>query len=146
MAVATGRTLAFGRIALPGGHLCVIFVSATKPASDSDWSEYVAWFRANVPPGSSLKSIVFDRAGGPNAAQRKQVNDMTASCSLHVAVLSPSAVGRGVVTAMNWFKKDSYRAFMPEELDSAIAYLGITGMDAAELRQTVLNMLRDLDK
>jgi hypothetical protein len=146
MPTATGKTLAFGRATLPGDNLCIIFVSATTPASEADWAEYVAWFRSTVKPGSKVKSVVFDRAGGPNATQRKQVNDMTASCSLHVAVLSPSAVGRSVVTAMNWFKKDSYKAFMPNELDAAIAFLEITGSTAIDLRQTVLNMLRDLDR
>lgn len=145
MPLAIGRTLGYARIALPGNGLCVIYVSAKKPASDRDWAEYIEWLQKTRKPGEPFKSLVMDQAGGPNAAQRKQLNDVTAPCSLSVAVLSPSAVGRGVVTAMNWFKKDSYKAFLPTELDEAIASLDITGAAAAETRKAVLEMMRTLD-
>lgn len=146
MPTAIGRTLAYGRTTLPDGNNCILFVSATKPASDRDWSEYVTWLQKALKPGEKLKSLVYDRAGGPNAAQRKQLNDITASCSLQVAVITPSPIGRGVVTAMSWFKKDGYKPFSPNELDDALVYLGLSGATAAEVRKTVLEMLRDLDR
>lgn len=146
MPIAAGRTLGYGKVELPGGSPCVIFVSATRPASDSDWGEYVAWFRKNAKLGDKVRTLVMDRAGGPNAAQRKQLNDVTAPFAMHVSVLSPSAVGRSIVTAMNWFKKDSYKAFMPDQLDSAIAHLEVTGQLAVEVRQIVTDLMRDLDK
>ncbi len=145
MPIAADKTLAYGRVVVPGDSPCIIFVSATKPATDRDWTEYCNWFQKMAKPGDNLRTLVHDRAGGPNAAQRKQLNDVTAPCNMHVAVLSSSAVGRGVVTAMNWFKRDSYRAFLPTELDDAIAYLKFSGATAAEVRKTTLDFLRNLD-
>ena len=51
-----------------------------------------------------------------------------------------------MVTAMNWFKKDSYEAFPLEQLDAAITYLQTPPNLVAEVKGTVFGLIKDLDK
>jgi len=143
MAIATGKTAAWGKT----GNV-YLYVSSKRPPTDPDWNEYLAWLRETAketPVRTELLSIVYDRSTGPNASQRKQLTDATVNWKLRVAVVTPSTVARGVVTAMNWFKKDAYEAFPPEEFDRAIKFLGVPTSAAMDVRQAVNTLIDLLD-
>lgn len=139
MPVAARRTLGYGRV----GN-CMLYVSSKKPPAEPDWAEYVEWFRRTFPPGSTITSLVYERSSGPNATQRKQINDMTARCSVRAAVLAVSPVARGILTALSWFK-EGYKAFNPHEVDAAVSFLELSGMAAAEVKAALRKMTEELE-
>lgn len=140
MAVAAGRTIGYARIGT-----CLIYVSSKRSPSDSDWTEYAAWFQKTNPPGSTVVSVVYERNGGPNAAQRKQINEMTARCQVKAAVIAVSPIARGILTALSWFK-DGYKAFNPSEMEAAFEFLDVRGALATEVRQTIQKMILEMDR
>jgi hypothetical protein len=135
MTVAAGKSLAFERI----GN-CFLYMSSKRPPLDSDWAQYIDWLKSTLRPGMSITSVVYERAGGPNAAQRKLLTDVTAPVNLKVAVITPSTIARGAVTAMSWFKP-GYKAFTPEETDAAVAFLDLKGNDAVSVKQAIQRLL-----
>lgn len=144
MTVAAGKTCGWSKV----GDVC-IYVSAAGPPSEADWNEYLIWFkkegaRASL-ARSELLALVFDRSPGPNANQRKLLNDATAGVKLRSAVMTKSAVARGIVTAMNWFKSDSYKAFTPEEIEGAMTFLNTPKPMMGELRAAVQSLASTLD-
>ncbi len=144
MAVATGKTAAWAKV----GDVC-LYISAKRPPLESDWEEYLKWIAVAAKP-STLKpevvSLVYERSAGPTPTQRKNLNDVTSGWKLRVAVMTPSALVRGMVTAMNWFKKDSYEAFPLEQLDQALTYLKTPEGLMLEVRSTVYGLTKELDK
>lgn len=139
MPLAAKGSLGYARVAG-----CTLYVSSRRPPVDSDWAEYVQWFQKSTPPASNVISLVYERSTGPNAAQRKQISDMTAKCKVTTAVIAASSLARGLVTAVSWFK-EGFKAFNPNEVDEAIAFIGLKGMPAAEVRHALRKMLDDLD-
>jgi hypothetical protein len=98
-----------------------ILVHTDKPPSDEEWQDYLRTF-GKVPP-ERLRTIVFTLGGGPSAAQRKLLNDKLNGKATPAAVVSTSAVVRGIVTALAWFNKD-IKAFAPDQTEAAFEYLG----------------------
>ena len=137
MTVAAGKSLGYGRV----GN-CFLYVSGKRPPNEADWAEYVAWFKKALPPNA--QGIVLERGSGPNAAQRKQLTDITSKMTFKVAVLTASPVARGVVTAMSWFK-EGYKAFSPDELGEAASYLGLDASATSQVKQLVQKLLFTLD-
>lgn len=126
-------TLAFGKV----GN-CLIYVGGSRDPSDADWDTYIRFLRATSTPDRPQRSLVISDSV-PNASQRAKLNEVvaTAKAGVKVAVVTTSPLGRGVTTALNWFSKDSYRAFAPANLDAAMQYLEVPQSQQAELLRTV---------
>jgi serine/threonine protein kinase len=118
-----------------------IYAGGTQTPTDRDWNAYLEWLAPRCPSGEIVRSLVLDPGSGPSPSQRSRLTTVTSRCAVRAAVLAPSAVIRGIVTALNWFKSDSYRAFSPSELREAIVYLGATGDVAAELEHAAHQLL-----
>lgn len=144
MPVGAGRTAAWAKM----GDIC-LYISGKGPPSEADWSEYLVWLKEAAKPTSlkpEVRTLVYDRSTGPNAAQRKQLNDATMGWKLRVAVVTPSTIVRHMVTAMNWFKKDSYEAFALEDLDRALTFMGTPPGLMNEVKQSIRGLAAELDK
>lgn len=135
MTVAAGKTLAFERI----GN-CFLYMSSKRAPSDADWAQYIDWLKTILRPGMTITCVVYERGAGPNAAQRKLLNDVTAPVNLKVAVITPSTLARGAVTAMSWFKP-GYKAFTPDETDAAVDFLELKGQDAQQVKIAIKRLL-----
>jgi hypothetical protein len=69
---------------------------------------------------------VFTDGGAPNSSQRRIVNEILAGRPpIPAAVVSNSALARGVITALSWFNP-KIKAFAPDEVIDAYHYLGFT--------------------
>ncbi len=139
MTVAAGKSLGFERVGQ-----CFLYISSKRPQIDSDWAQYIDWLKTTLRPGMSITCVVYERGAGPNAAQRKQLGDVTAPVNLKVAVITPSTAARGVVTALSWFKQ-GYKAFSPTEMDGALGFLGLTPQEQQSVKHTVQKLLFALD-
>lgn len=85
--------------------------------------------------------LIVTEGGGPNATQRRHLDELLAGRSVPVAVMSGSPAIRGMVTALSWFN-GKIRAFYPAGLRDAIAYLEIGLARTAESAPKVLKLAR----
>lgn len=107
-----------------------VLVHAEVQPSDKDWESTVQrWdrFGRRVRAAGRQPSCLALSPGGegPNARQRRLLDDVNREIRPRVAVASSSSIARGIVTAIAWFGHTEIRSFQPHELDAALAYLSI---------------------
>jgi hypothetical protein len=118
---------------------CFVLVIGKKDPADSDWKDYLAFLRQNLTqkPGMKPVTLVFSEGGGPAAAQRAAVNELTKEFrvvdTVKVAVLTESNLVVGMATAMAWFVK-GYRAWAPKDIAAALVWLGVSDADGARIK------------
>jgi hypothetical protein len=99
----------------------LVVYGAADP-SDDEWGDYL---RAVEQQGiDRTMQLVFTEGGGPTPKQTARLNDLLAGREVPVAVISPSARVRAMVTAMSWFNH-RIGAFAPTAMADALAYLEI---------------------
>jgi hypothetical protein len=108
----------------------MICVHNAKAPKQSEWAAYVEDLRRL--PLEQACQIVLTTGGAPSASQRKDITDLTTGRQHRVAVVTPSAMVRGVVTALNWFNP-KVQAFPPERARAAFDYLAVNEMDTRML-------------
>ena len=130
-------TCAFGRVAE-----CFVLVVGLGPPSDADFTPYVSFVRAAIRPDMKPRVLVQSHGGPLSPKQRQALNELTAPFAkvARIAVLTDSAVARGVVTAMSWFAAEVYQAFPLAAQDPAPEFLQIP----VPLRAELNTMLFDL--
>src|SRR6476620_10097389 len=78
-----------------------VVLHGTDAPSDDDWNAYLI----EMENAQELNALfIFTLGGGPNAAQRKSVADMwqRRKSMPPTSLVTPSAVVRTIVTALNW--------------------------------------------
>jgi hypothetical protein len=134
------KTLAYGRV----GN-CLVLAHGEKAPAPDEWTAYVAFLTKHWVQDVS-RLLVVTPGPAPSAAQRKEMNAGGAfkgRCS----IVTPSAIARGIVTALSWFSKDVYATFAPQELDKAIDFLQLPSASHAEVKKLVFSLqvqLRDV--
>lgn len=142
MPVAPRKTLAYAKV----DESVYLYISAPeKSPAESDFNEYILFLNRNLKTGIPLRSIVIERGPGLSAAQRKLLTDTTAKFQPVVAVVTPSALGRGVVTALSWFNKN-FKAFTPAEMEGAFQHVGIPASLIVEVRRVITSLQTELDR
>lgn len=117
----------------------VLSLHRREAPTDREWSEYLETLRvAMVALGGDKRGIrgfSISDGGGPNAAQREQVNEFmrryTGSRGT-ISIVTSNPFVRGIITALRLFNPHA-RGFAPSELDAAIDYLGLAPVQRAEL-------------
>jgi hypothetical protein len=122
----------------------VLVVHDSNSPSDEEWDEYCR----NI--GECLKDpagagIALTDGGAPNAAQRERVRLQLAGRTPRSAVVSPSLLVRGVVTALRWYNPHTV-AFSPANIRDAFHFLGLTSSQANELWSAVQELDRRLTR
>jgi hypothetical protein len=123
------------------GNVCVVVHGLRDPATQ-EWREYVDDMAAHV---KVLKGVLVYTAGaGPNSTQRKYLSDMwnRSAITLPVALMTPSTVVRGMVTALNWVMPKPIRTFTPDQVEDALRYLQLNE-DEARAALAKLTEFRD---
>jgi hypothetical protein len=118
MAAMAYRLLRIGEL-----DLALVLHTAAPPGYD-EWKALVEEYRrlADTNSGlSGLRVLVLTDGGGPNAAQRSMVNDVFRG-QPKVAVVTASALIRGIITVFAWFNPAT-TGFAPGELDRALRHL-----------------------
>jgi len=112
----------------------LVCVNAAENPTDAEWTRYLDAGRAALPKCKGI--LVVTDGGGPNAMQRKQIDEMPEARDLPVAVVTASLAARGIVTAISWFGK-AIKAFAPHQVPEALGYLGLAPSEAAAACATV---------
>jgi hypothetical protein len=121
----------------------VMLVAHTSRApTDVEWERYLGAMRGH--DVERMRSLVFTDGGAPNMAQRGRLNDTLDGKTSTGAVISASALVRGVVTALRWFNP-KLKAFSPTEVPQALTYLDIKSpRDIAAIRHGMVELRRAL--
>lgn len=108
------------------GNRLMICVHNAKAPKESEWQAYVDDLRKL--PLDQACQFVYTLGGAPSPSQRKEITDLTTGKKHRVAVVTPSAMVRGICTALSWFNSN-VQAFAPERTGAAFEYLGVTAND-----------------
>jgi hypothetical protein len=116
-----------------GVLLCVHGAEDPRP---DEWLAYVNYCLEL--PASCNKALVLTDGGGPNAAQRKLLQDryLAKHRDYRVAVMTDAAVVRGIVKALNWFNPHT-QSFAYDDgrgVAPAMAHLGLDVRVGARVR------------
>lgn len=87
---------------------------------------------------TTLRTLVFTDGGGPNGAQRAELERATEHKEFRVSVVSAAAGPRFIVSSMSLFNP-TINAFAPNHIDAALAHLAMSGAERRELGK----LLRD---
>ena len=110
------------------GHV-MVYVGGPKRPSQGEWEEHIAALRAHAAAYPNMCSIIWPGAAGLTPRERGQVA-RTLPKGARTAVMTASALSRGVVTALSWFGL-GIRAFALNQESEAVAHLGLS-TDAAK--------------
>ena len=118
----------------------VVMLFTGRTNTDDDFERYLrltielsAKTAGHAHPGALL--IVDPKNPLPNAAWRKRIAEETADIGegVHFAFVSPSPIARGVVTAVNWFRRPKYEIETFDTFDDAVAWLVSRGAAPAHV-------------
>lgn len=134
-------TLAFARFGS-----CFTYVCGRRDPTDHEWDSYIRFLRENLVPGVAPRSLVITDGGGPNSAQRTRLTELISEHAgeIKIAVVTSSAVVRGIFTAMSWFATFNYRAFSPAQLDEALAFLDVSRSTVLEMKAAIVSMRKKI--
>lgn len=116
------------------GNVHIVLAGAADP-TDADWRLYMDAVRGEerkMADFGKMRTLVFSAGGGPNAKQRKEINEFLGGRPTPVAIVTSSTIMRGVVTALQWFNPLA-RAFSPENVVAALQFLGTSNSEASEV-------------
>jgi hypothetical protein len=113
----------------------------TASPSETEWANYLAEIERHGP--ERIAQLIVTNGGEPTPDQRRRLDDVIAGHVVPVAVVSPSAFQRGIVTALSWFNRRS-KAFAPSELREAIAWLEIPATRTELIEREIIRLRAEL--
>jgi hypothetical protein len=120
--VETFRFAAVGRV--------IVYAGTMLQPSAKEWTDYMSSCAEHARKyPSDACSLISSLGVGPNAAQRKQANEVTPTTT-RVAILMDGLLGRGIVTAMAWFVP-STTVFGFREMEKAAVFLQLSDSERA---------------
>lgn len=122
-----------------GPDLVVSRESFESP-SDEEWDDFLRLLRSRGDNFSKLRILVVTDGGGPNAPQRKLLEETLKGRPVRVAIVTDSAKSRFIASAVSLFNRD-HKGFAKGEIQSAYKHLGLT---PAECR-IVESAIREMD-
>jgi hypothetical protein len=114
-----------------------IVVHTEQPPSDGEWDGWIEVCAKRTP--NRLGFLIFSDGGGPSSVQRSKLSKIPELKMIPSAVVTSSAIGRGIVTAIAWLGT-KVRAFAPANVRDALDYLKVP----EELRSGVLREVASL--
>ena len=122
------------------GDLVVLVHDRENPTA-AEWSAFLAELRRiDV---SRARVLVRTDGAAPDSLQRQQLNDLLKGQKLPIAVLSDSALVRGVGTALRWFNP-AVRVFAASALDGALEHLHLPPAQREPLRSALRELSHEL--
>jgi hypothetical protein len=121
----------------------IVSVHGRQNPTDADWDPYVASIGGTLDhhggDSTRIRGLSITTGGGPTTLQRDRLNSLLAGRSVRVAVVTPSKITHGIVTALSWFNP-MIRAFSPARFADAIRYLELPPNTQRALRERLKAM------
>jgi hypothetical protein len=125
--------------------LCIVFVCGERAIDDRDWDAYLAFVSGALKKDLQNRSLVLAK-GSLTSLQRKKLARVVEPYekTLKSAIVTESAIVRGIVTALQWFHRDVFRTFAPSDLDRALEFLDLLDRDRAHVKELALTLQKKL--
>lgn len=114
----------------------LIVLQNELPPTNAEWKHFLNALLESRPEYDHLKILIITDGGGPNAVQRKQLEQTLGGRFVRVAVVSDSIKVRFVASMIALFHKD-HRSFMKSEFLRACKHLGMTTREVQTTRQAI---------
>jgi hypothetical protein len=121
-----------------------VMVHTVTAPSDDEWNQHCKELET---VHASLRGVlVFTAGGGPTSKQRERLRSSVPSSIPPTAIMTDSALVRGIITSINWFVNNPLSAFEPQNLDGALRHIARGGapIDAAKIVSTVRVLAKEL--
>jgi hypothetical protein len=121
------------------GRVAVAFHDEHSP-TDAEWDAWVALCRLLKSQHQAEAACLIRTLGGaPNVRQRADLGKALGGSAVRAAVLTSSAITRGVVTAIAWLGVP-VRAFRPDAWDEIRDYLKLSRDECGDVQAALLRM------
>jgi hypothetical protein len=97
-------------------------VHTEQAPSDGEWDGWIELCAKRTP--NRLGFLIFSDGGGPSGVQRSKLSRIPELKMIPSAVVTSSAIGRGIVTAVAWLGT-KVRAFAPLHVRDALDFLRV---------------------
>lgn len=121
-----------------------VMVHTVTAPSDEEWNQHCKELET---VHASLRGVlVFTAGGGPTTKQRERLRISVPSSIPPTAIMTDSALVRGIITSINWFVNNPLSAFDHQDLEGALRHLARDGaaIDAAKLVSTMQMLAKEL--
>lgn len=109
-------------------HALLLALHGEAAPSEAEWDRYCAAIPRVLAHPNGMGMVLTD-GGTPTTAQRDRMRKVDGGAVRCNAIISDSAIVRGVVTAVSWFNP-KICAFAPDEFSRACKLIGL---DAAQI-------------
>jgi hypothetical protein len=128
------------------GDLLLLAHDVHRPTED----EWRAWLRAYETRSPHVRGVLVRTVGGgPSSSQRKElVQTIQAQTSPpRTAILTSSALVRGLLTAISWFLSGDHlpTMFALDDLAGALAFLNVAPTDGPGVRAELARLAASLE-
>jgi hypothetical protein len=120
------------------GNVIVLRENVDPPA-DQDWDGFLDLLILNRENFDRLKILVVTDGGGPNAAQRKRLENALDGRGVHVAIVTDSAKARFITSIVRFINK-RHRGFAMAEIRQAYEHLGMSWQEQKLAEQALREM------
>jgi hypothetical protein len=87
------------------------------------------------------RHLAYEEAGSIDSAQRREIVEAMGDHKPRGAVMTPSRLARGMVTALSWFQSE-IKAFAPDQYESAATHLQLTSEERQIARVALQSALK----
>ena len=106
-----------------GDVLCVV-TGTGESIPDDEWRGLLATIEGeHGHTGGVVRVLGFAGGVAPKPTQRAQLNQLAGAVPIRVAMITESALMRGVATALSWLGKVQVKGFRRGRLADALAFL-----------------------
>ncbi|HTU59705.1 MAG TPA: hypothetical protein VMF89_14740 [Polyangiales bacterium] len=123
--------------------ICIMVNTVTAP-SDDEWNHHCKELET---VHASLRGVlVFTAGGGPTSKQRERLRAAVPSSIPPTAIMTDSALVRGIITSINWFVNNPLSAFDHDDLKGALRHIARGGatVDPAKVVGTLRELANEL--
>ena len=127
------------------GRQCIAVAHRPVPLAAEDWAAFAQTVReVGKARGSVSFCVRIEGPGGPDAAMRAELNELADQFPIRAAILTRSRLAKGVAMAISWIGKVKIKAFDPDKLGSAVAWLELPQTEHAELEDALRKLAAEL--
>jgi hypothetical protein len=128
------------------GDLLLLAHDEHRPTDD----EWRSWLRAYETRSPRIRGVlVRSLGGGPSSSQRKELVEAMEAQTIRTptAILTSSAIARGVLTALSWFLSAERlpRTFTLDDVVAALTFLGVDAASEGGVRAELARLAGSLD-
>ena len=118
-------------------NLLVVHEGENDP-TDADWDVYFRTIES-MSTKKPLRVLVVTDGGSPSAAQRRKLLALTRRQRPKIAVVTARVRIRFMLSIFALVNQDT-RSYLPTQLGAALAYLGLTAIEAKTVSELVAQM------